>query len=151
MFIFMLAFQLSGALLLLLNSVKGGKEAVINKCFPGSNVAERDENNNCKIPSEKLQKSAHEIYLNRTAFLYLTIGYFLAAFSPTTEIRIVLVVAKMIALTFALLVFGYYLSRFCAKRIYSEDISIPYDKLEGVDTNITNQEIDDICDEIFEE
>lgn len=151
MFIFMLAFQLSGALLLLLNSVKGGKEAVIKHCFPGSNVVERDENNNCKIPKEKLQKSAHEIYLNRTAFLYLTIGYFLAAISPTTGVQIGLVTVKMIALTFALLVFGYYFSRFCAKRIYSEDISIPYDKLEGVDTNITNQEIDDICDEIFEE
>lgn len=151
MFIFMLAFQLSGALLLLLNSVKGGKESVIKHCFPGSNVAERDENDNCKIPSEKLQKSAHEIYLNRIAFLYLTIGYFLAAFSPTTEIRIVLVVAKMIIVTFALLVFGYYFSRFCAKRIYSEDISIPYDKLEGVDTNTTNQEIYGIFDEIFEE
>lgn len=151
MFIFMLAFQLSGALLLLLNSVKGGKESVIKHCFPGSNVVERDENNNCKIPKEKLQKSAHEIYLNRTAFSYLAIGYLIAAGSPTTEVQIVLVVVKMIVLTFAMLVFGYYFSRFCAKRIYSEDISIPYDKLEGVDTNITNQEIDDICDEIFEE
>lgn len=144
MFIFMLAFQLSGALLLLINSVKGGKESVIKHCFPGSNVVERDENNNCKIPKEKLQKSAHEIYLNRTAFLYLTIGYFLAAFSPTTEIRIVVVVAKMIIVTFALLLLGYYTSRFCAKRIYSEDISIPYYKLEGVDTNMTKQEIEDI-------
>lgn len=145
MFIFMLAFQLSGALLLLLNSVKGGKEAVIKHCFPGSNVVERDENNNCKIPKEKLQKSAHEIYLNRTAFLYLTIGYFLAAFSPTTEVRIILVVVKMIVLTVALLLLGFYISRFCAERIYSKDISILYDKLDGVDTIITKQEIDDIC------
>lgn len=151
MFVFMLAFQLSGALLLLLNSVKSGKASVIKHCFPGSNVVERDENNNCKVPREKLQKSAHEIYLNIVAFLYLFIGYLFAAFSPTTGVRIGLVTVKMIALTFALLVFGYYFSRFCAKRIYSEDISIPYDKLEGVDTNITNQEIDDICDEIFEE
>lgn len=151
MFVFMLAFQLSGALLLLLNSVKSGKASVIKNCFPGSNVVERDENNNCKVPREKLQKSAHEIYLNIVAFLYLFIGYLFAAFCPTTGVRIGLVTVKMIALTFALLVFGYYFSRFCAKRIYSEDISIPYDKLEGVDTNITNQEVDDICDEIFEE
>lgn len=115
MFVFMLAFQLSGALLLLLNSVKSGKASVIKNCFPGSNVVERDENNNCKVPREKLQKSAHEICLNIVAFLYLSIGYLFAAFSPTTGVRIGLVTVKMIALTFALLVFGYYFSRFCAK------------------------------------
>lgn len=145
MFIFMLAFQLSGALLLLINSLKSGEEAVIKKCFPGSNVIERDENNNCKIPKEKLQKSAHEIYLNRTAFSYLAIGYLIAAGSPTTEVQIVLVVVKMVVLTFVLLLFGYCFSLFCARRIYSKDISISYDKLDGVDTNITKQEIDDIC------
>ena len=68
MFIGMLAFQLSGALVLLLNCMKGGKEAVIRNCFPGTNVVERDENNNCKIEKEKLQKSAHNIYLNIIAF-----------------------------------------------------------------------------------
>lgn len=151
MYIFMLAFQLSGALLLLINSVKCGKASVIKHCYPGSNMIERDESNNCKVPREKLQKSAHEIYLNIAAFLYLFIGYLLAAFSPTTGVRIGLVTVKMLALTFAFLVFGYYFSRFCAKKIYLEDISIPYDKLEGVDTNYTNQEINDICDEIFEE
>ena len=68
MFISMLVFQLSGALLLLLNCIKSGKESVIKNCFPGSNVVERDENNNCKIPKEKLQESAHKIYLNIVAF-----------------------------------------------------------------------------------
>lgn len=145
MFIFMLAFQLSGALLLLINSLKSGEEAVIKKCFPGSNVIERDENNNCKIPKEKLQKSAHEIYLNRIAFSYLAIGYLIAASSPTTEVQIVLVVVKMVVLTFVLLLFGYCFSLFCVRRIYSKNISISYDKLDGVDTNITKQEIDDIC------
>ena len=61
LFIGMLAFQVSGALLLLLNCIKGGKKSVIKNCFPGSNVVERDEKNNCKIPKEKLQESAHKI------------------------------------------------------------------------------------------
>ena len=82
MFISMLVFQLSGALLLLLNCIKSGKESVIKNCFPGSNVVERDENNNCKIPKEKLQESAHKIYLNIVAFVDLVIGYLFAAFSP---------------------------------------------------------------------
>ena len=144
MFISMLVFQLSGALLLLLNCIKSGKESVIKNCFPGSNVVERDENNNCKIPKEKLQESAHKIYLNIVAFVDLVIGYLFAAFSPTADVRIELVLVKVIVATVILLVLEYYFSRFCAKRIYAKDISIPFDELEGVDITVTNQEIEDL-------
>lgn len=95
MFISMLVFQLSGALLLLLNCIKSGKKSVIGNCFPGSNVVERDENNNCKIPKEKLQESAHKIYLNIVAFVDLVIGYLFAVFSPTADVQIELVLVKV--------------------------------------------------------
>ena len=137
-------FQLSGALLLLLNCIKSGKESVIKNCFPGSNVVERDENNNCKIPKEKLQESAHKIYLNIVAFAELVIGYLFAAFSPTADVQIELVLAKVIVATVILLVLEYYFSYFCAKRIYAKDISVPFDELEGVDTTVTKQEIEDL-------
>ena len=141
----MLVFQLSGALLLLLNCIKSGKESVIKNCFPGSNVVERDENNNCKIPKEKLlQESAHKIYLNIVAFADLVIGYLFAAFSPTADVQIELVLAKVIVATVILLVLEYYFSYFCAKRIYAKDISVPFDELEGVDTTVTKQEIEDL-------
>lgn len=91
LFVGMLVFQLSGALILLLNSVKCSKERIIKNCFPGSNFVERDENNNCKIEKEKLQKSAHNTYLNMTAFVDLVIGYILAVFSPTSTTEICLV------------------------------------------------------------
>lgn len=144
MFICMLVFQLSGALLLLLNCIKSGKESVIKNCFPGSNVVERDENNNCKIPREKLQESAHKIYVNVVAFMDLVIGYLLAAFSPTTDVQIGLILVEVIVATTSLLMLEYYFSRFCAKKIYAKDISVSYDELEGVDTSITKQEIDDM-------
>ena len=140
----MLVFQLSGALLLLLNCIKSGKESVIKNCFPGSNVVERDENNNCKISKEKLQESAHKIYLNIVAFVDLVIGYLFAAFSPTADVQIELVLVEVIVATVILLMLEYYISRFCAKRIYAKDISIPFDELEGVDTTVTEQEIEDL-------
>ena len=140
----MLAFQLSGALLLLLNCIKSGKDAVIKNCFPGSNIVERDENNNCKIPREKLQESAHKIYLNIVAFVDLVIGYLFAVFSPTADVQIELVLVEVIVATVILLMLEYYISRFCAKRIYAKDISIPFDELEGVDTTVTEQEIEDL-------
>ena len=144
MFISMLVFQLSGALLLLLNCIKSGKESVIKNCFPGSNVVERDENNNCKIPKEKLQESAHKIYLNIVAFADLVIGYLFATFSLTADVQIVFVLAIVIVATVILLVLEYYFSYFCAKRIYAKDISVPFDELEGVDTTVTKQEIEDL-------
>ncbi len=148
MFICMLVFQLSGALLLLLNCIKSGKESVIKNCFPGSNVVERDENNNCKIPREKLQESAQKIYVNVVAFMDLVIGYLLAAFSPTTDVQIGLILVEVIVATTLLLMLEYYSSRFCAKKIYAKDISVSYDELDGVDTFITKQEIDDMFKDI---
>ena len=144
LFIGMLAFQVSGALLLLLNCIKGGKKSVIKNCFPGSNVVERDEKNNCKIPKKKLQESAHKIYLNIVAFADLVIGYIFAVFSPTANIRIGLVLMEVIVATCALLVTEYYACRFCAKMIYAKDINIPFDQLEGVDTSLTDQELEEI-------
>ena len=117
---------------------------MIKNCFPGSNVVERDENNNCKIPKEKLQESAHKIYLNIVAFADLVIGYLFATFSPTADVQIELVLAKVIVATVILLVLEYYFSYFCAKRIYAKDISVPFDELEGVDTTVTKQEIEDL-------
>ena len=99
---------------------------------------------NCKIPKEKLQESAHKIYLNIVAFADLVIGYLFAAFSPTADVQIELVLAKVIVATVILLVLEYYFSYFCAKRIYAKDISVPFDELEGVDTTVTKQEIEDL-------
>ena len=81
-FIAMLALQVAGALVLLLNNINGSREAVIRSCFPGSNTVKRDNDNNCVLPCEKLQRSAHAIYLNIVAFFDLVIGYGIAAFSP---------------------------------------------------------------------
>lgn len=81
-FIAMLVFQLAGALILMINSLNGSKEAVIRNCFPGSNIVERDDDDNCVLPKEDLRNSALKIYLNITAFFDLVIGYCIAAFSP---------------------------------------------------------------------
>ena len=151
LFVGMLVFQLSGALVLLLNCIKGGKSAVIKSCFPGTNVVERDENNNCKIEKEKLQKSAHNIYLNIIAFADLVVGYILAAFSPVADVQTSIILIEVIVLTCILLIVEYYLSRFCVRKIYAEDMVIPFADLDGVDTVATEKEIDDICNDVFKE
>lgn len=151
LFVGMLVFQLSGALILLLNSVKCRKERIIKNCFPGSNVVERDENNNCKIEKEKLQKSAHDTYLNMIAFINLVFGYILAVFSPTSTTEICLVLLKVVLFTCILLFAEYKLTLFCAKIKYANDLVIPFKNLDGVDTVITEKEIDAILNGEYKE
>lgn len=151
LFVGMLVFQLSGALILLLNSVKCSKERIIKNCFPGSNLVERDENDNCKIEKEKLQKSAHNTYLNMIAFVDLVVGYVLAVFSPTSTTEICLVLLKVIILTCILLFAEYKLTLFCAKIKYANDLVIPFKNLDEVDTFATEMEIKAMFNDEYKE
>lgn len=103
-YVCMLSAQLAGALLLLLNCVRGGKKAVIKNCFPGSNIIGRDENDNCVIPKEKLQESAHKIYLNISAFADLVVGYAIAAFNPSATLKTFYTVIGTAVLTLLFLI-----------------------------------------------
>lgn len=138
---------------MLLNVIKGSKNAVIKNCFPGSNIVHRDDDNNCMIPKDKLQGSAHAIYLNIVAFADLVVGYLLAAFSPVASCETCYTVLGVIGGTVVLLLAEYYLSLLVAKLVYAQDIIKPYSELEdyGVDTNITNKEIDDMLNDVFGE
>lgn len=144
LYIFMLATQLTGALILLLNSIKCGKKAVIKNCFPGSNFVERDKNNNCVIPKEKLQKSAHEIYMNIVAFADLVIGYVLCAVAPDSTSECA--VFGVLVVTAVLLAVEYNGSRCVACVVYAKDEKVPYSDLEKneVDTVLTGSDFEEM-------
>lgn len=150
-FIGMLSFQLSGALLLLLNVCIGSRKTIIKNCFPGTNVVTRDENNQCILPKKKLQESAHKIYLNAVAFFDLVVGYLLAALSPVSPYSGRCTAAITAAVTLALLAGGYFLSKGLSAVLYSKDMQLPYSELEGmgVDTVITDKEIKEMIEEAF--
>lgn len=148
MFIWMLVFQLSGALILLLNVCIGSRSAIIKNCFPGSNVVTRDENDQCIVPKEKLQVSAHKIYLNVVAFFDLVIGYLLASLSPVSPSSKLCTIMVVLAVTLVLLAVEYFGTKKLSAVLYSEDILLPYSELEkiGVDTFMTTNEIQEIID-----
>ena len=148
-YVCMLSAQLAGALLLLLNCVRGEKKAVIKNCFPGSNIIGRDENDNCVIPKEKLQESAHKIYLNISAFADLVVGYAIAAFNPSVTLKTFYTVIGTAVLTLLFLIVEFCLSRVITRVIYSEDEIVPYDELEknGVDTTITEKDLEKMWSE----
>lgn len=73
-----ISFQLAGAVILLLWSIRGAKrDKIIAKCFPGSDIIDRDKENNCIIEKNRIQRAAREIYLNIFAFLDVIVGYVL--------------------------------------------------------------------------
>lgn len=148
----MLAFQLAGALILLINCSKADRKAVIKNCFPGSNIAERDDDNICTISKEKLQNSAHKIYLNIVAFADLVIGYGLAAFSPVATYQTCQTVIGVAISTIALLFIEYFLSLVTARKIYHSDLKVDYSELEenDVDTDITIKELNDMLSGVLE-
>lgn len=142
-----IALQLSGALLLLMWSIRGArKTAIIERCFPGSNIVDRDENNNCTITKEKLQKVAYEVYLNIAAFADLVVGYLIAYFA-TSNYSPICAVAYTIFATAVIIGIEMFLAKRIARLRYKEDELVAYEDLEkvGVETTITAQEIDEIC------
>ena len=150
-FIAMLALQVAGALVLLLNNINGSREAVIRSCFPGSNTVKRDNDNNCVLPCEKLQRSAHAIYLNIVAFFDLVIGYGIAAFSPACKYPQFMNVALVIVSSVLLTIAEFYLCKVAAKFVYSKDRTVSYDELEkfDVETFATDREFDEMLDGVF--
>ena len=147
-----ISLQLSGAVILLLWCLKGAsKEQVVRKYFPGSNTVKRDDEDNCKLSKEKLQLITSEVYVNASAFIDLILGYLIAYFVKDTYSPGIAVVLTVI-LTSALIVFERLIARKLAEKKYSHDLVIPYSYLEkyGVDTFITNKEIDDMLNEVLE-
>ncbi len=124
-----IAFQLAGALILLMWSIRGArKSAIIERCFPGSNVAERDDDNNCKIEKLILQKKAYEVYLNILAFVDLIIGYLIAYFAvnyyePVCAVLYTVLTTAVIIGIEMLVAYG------AAKLRYKKDEIVPYEEL----------------------
>lgn len=147
LFSFMLSFQLAGGLILLLNGLKTSKQAIIKNCFPGTNVVERDDEDNCVIPKEKIQASACSVFLNNAAFADLVIGYGIAALSPVTQWSKMLTFAMVVILTTVMIGFEWYGIKRFSEAVYVEDEKVPYTQLKknGVDTIMTLKEIDEIC------
>lgn len=147
LFSFMLSFQLAGGLILLLNGLKTSKQAIIKNCFPGTNVVERDNEDNCVIPKEKMQASACSVILNNVAFADLVIGYGIAALSPVAQWSQMLTFVMVLILTTVMIGFEWYGIKRFSKAVYAEDEKVPYAqlKMNGVDTIMTLKEIDEIC------
>lgn len=144
-----IAFQATGSLILIIWCLKNRNETIVNRCFPGGNVIERDLKDNCIIEKEKLQNSAFEVYLNIAAFGDLLIGYILSVFGWTCEKntsplqRVTILIVAVVVL----LCVEHCVCKKAKERNYRTNMILSYDylKKQEVDTVLTTKEIDDIC------
>lgn len=141
-----ISFQISGAVILLLWCLRGAKiDHIIEKCFPGSNTVSRDDNNNCILSKERLQKAAREVYTNVLAFVDLIIGY-LTTYFITDTLTPVCASILTIFITAVLIAINYIIAWRLSIWKYPNDVVVSYSVLEkhNVDTIITNKEIEDL-------
>lgn len=144
-YILSLAFQVAGAVLLIIKYCGNTKQRIIDEYFPGSNIAERDENDNAKLEKEKVQKCAQTIYDNRAAFVFIAIGYILSVFGDAQDKCKLCMLAYVIVFTMAIIVLEKRISIKISKVIYRNDIEIPYNDIKNrADTEATESEIDEM-------
>lgn len=153
LFAFSYAFQISGAIILLLWSLKSVKQNVFELYFPGSNVIERDENDICILDKEKLQKGLQTILQNIFAFVDLIVGYSMAIFAEKLFENCKTFVIVWI-LTLTITGIEHLTAVIIAKIRYPKDISIAFDEVQkyktDVGTFVTEREIDQMFNEVFD-
>ena len=137
-----LSLELAGAIILLINFLGNTKKIVILTYFPGSNVAER-KNDEIILKKNKLQERARNVYMNRTAFIYIIIGYISGIWSnmgKTNKFAIALMIGIV---CFVLTMAGNAISKKIAEKKFEKDIAISFDSVkEIVDIPISKEEID---------
>lgn len=145
-YIFAMAFQLTGAILLLVYFCGHTKDRIYREYFPGSNIIERDNNNKVTLEMSKIRDCVRNIYLNRMAFIYITMGYVLGVYGEVKSLNKNTAMLVIVCTTIIFIVISYVVSTAISKILYRENWLMDYDEISDIaDTTMTIEEIDEIC------
>ena len=147
-YVLSLAFQVAGAVLLIIKYFGKTKERIINEYFPGSNIAKRDSRGNTVLKKEKVQSCVQTIYDNRMAFVFIAVGYILSIFGAINEECKICVLLGVFFFTTIIIIIEKGLSIIISKILYKEDMEITFSEIaDRADTIVTNEEIDKLFEE----
>ena len=123
---------------------------MLNRIFPVNTSIHRDDDNTVIISKEKLYRAYKEVLQNRIAFILIAAGYLLCLFGNADGICAWLGFIVVLVVSIMLLGIGNYVSHIISKVRYKKDCIYDYEKLTSileseVTTNLTKQEIEDIC------
>ncbi len=132
---FSYAFQLAGALILLVNCFPDAMRAKIVLASIQHIKLPMHEDGNITVSKEELQKNATKAYLNICSFLDLTIGYFLAIVASPLAGALWTNVAVVVFITVAIIGLEILITNKIAKVAYKSDTptKLKNSKLEAGD------------------
>lgn len=125
-YILSVSFQVAGALILLKKSLK---EKVLDKA-KGIYISESGdtlmcEKNKIVLYKDRIQEIAMDIYIDRVAFLYLTIGYSISIFGKyDTDTSKCEIVIFEIIVSIILIAVGTKISKFITKKLFNNNIEV---------------------------
>lgn len=121
LYVISISCQLSGALLLLLNSLTKLTKQIPSLYFASGQWIEVDKDNKPKYDIEKVREILTNILLNRASFFNLVIGYTVTAFTSIVSNTFETLIG-IICLTFIIITIEYYGMKHKAKVITNKII-----------------------------
>lgn len=123
-YILSLAFQVAGAVLLIIKYFGRTKERIMDGYFPSSSYVkmDRENSNNILLEKDKVQKCAREVYDNRMAFIFIAFGYILSIFGELQGESKICILAFMFVSTSVIILIEKLLSILISKILYKEGI-----------------------------
>lgn len=144
------SLQLSGALILLLNSFGNLRKRALDSLFFTMSFVRRDEDGKVIIPKKQLIKAAKQLYLNRMSFFYLSLGFILEMLvSSKPSISILLKLCYSIIFCVVFLFIGFMVACIAANSNIKDGIKKTYEEFkeeiqEDIHTSISKEERDEI-------
>ena len=145
-FVFSIAFQVAGAVILIIKYFGKTEERIKQEYYPGSNIAPRDENEYTKLEGKKCMECAQRIYDNRASFSFIALGYILSIFGDASGQCRVCVLMMTITCTIVIILLEKGISNLISYVFYRNGIECPYSEVsEWADTEATKEEIEELA------
>lgn len=149
LFVFSMAAQLAGAIILLLWSLGKIHKNSIEMCFPGIVAVDIDSEGNGILKKEVLQRNVEKIFLNIWALACIVCGYIMAIFT-SNNMEYTLEKAVVVALlTILLIIIGCISARYMSKCWFKDDVKLTQEDMEKMNvlSPISEKEIDSLFEE----
>lgn len=142
-YILAIAFQLAGALLLIFHYMKNPEEQIKKSYFSQDAIVEA-ENGKVKLRKEKVRIKAAEIYINRIAFIYIALGYFLGIFGDVQNASRLQIAFLTAMVTILLIAIGSRIQARISNDKFKDDLEIDRNELpKGVSETMSAQEFEE--------
>ncbi len=149
-YVLSLAFQIAGAVLLILKYWGNTQQRIINEYYPGSGIASNDGEDNAILDVSRVRECVVEIYSSRVAFIYIAIGYALSVFGEKGTVASTTLLLMVFVTSVVLIGIEVIIARIVAQTFYKEDIKISYNDLpEYIDRTASPKDIEEIVNKTF--